>query len=356
VRFAAVGLGNAITMFHVPALERTPGVKLVGGADLSAERRAAWERGTGSTAYASLDELLERTRPDVVLVATPPDAHAEPCLRALEAGCHVFCEKPLVETAAEADRLIEAARVAGRLVACNLEFREHPIFRAVRDGVAGGAYGGLAFCQIWQLLDLAPWDEPARWRAGMANRSLLEGGIHLVDLLISIFDAPPIGVSAQHSSGFHEQPDADAVQLVTLEFAGGRLGQITMNRLCPAAIRYLEVRADCEEASLRASFGGRAAVRVGLKRAEKPGAVFEYGLGGLAWVERGLSRTRLARNPRDAGVVGTANLLQGLVRAIDEGGEPPSSAREARDVLAVIEAAYESARTGRRVELATRSS
>jgi len=79
---------------------------------------------------------------------------------------------------------------------------------------------------------------------------------------------------------------------------------------------------------------------------------FDFGLGGLAWAERGLSRTRLARNPRDAAVLGTTRLLEGFVGAIERGEEPPSSAREARSVLAVIDAAYESARTGERIELA----
>jgi predicted dehydrogenase len=189
----------------------------------------------------------------------------------------------------------------------------------------------------------------------MAHRTLLEGGVHLVDLLLSIYGESPTAVYARRSAGFHEQEDADAIQLVTLEFPGGRLGQITIDRLCPAGTRYLDVRADCERASLRASYGGRAIVQMGMKRAEKPGAKLEFGLGGLAWAEQGLSRTRLARVARDASVVGTTRLLEGLVGAIERGGEPLSSAREARDVLAVIDAAYESERTGERIELAALS-
>jgi predicted dehydrogenase len=350
VRVAVIGLGGATSMFHVPALRRLSGAELVGGSDLSPGRRAEWERETGAASYASSDELLERTRPELVIVATPPETHARLCLQAIDAGCHVFCEKPLAGTVVEADEIIEAARAAGRTVAVNHEFREHPIYRSVRDGVASGRYGRLAFCQVWQLLDLTPWDEPTAWRAGMADRALLEGGIHLVDLLIWIFGAPPTAVTASHSAGFHAQPDADAVQLVTLEF-GAQLGQITMNRLCRAGTRYLELRADCEQASLRASFGGRALVQVGVKRAERRGVRLDYGFSGLAWVEQGLSRTRLARNPRDAGVVGTTRLLEGLVRAIERGEEPPSSVREARQVLAAIEGAYASSQTGKRIEL-----
>ena len=354
VRFGAIGLGNAMSMFHLPALRRMPGATLVGGFDLSPERRADWERKTGSTGYTSVAELLERARPDVVIVATPPDAHVEPCLRALDAGCHVFCEKPLAQSVPEADTIIDAARAARRLVAVNHEFREHPIFRAVRDEVASSRYGRLAFCQVWQLMDLPPWNEPTPWRAGMANRALFEGGIHLVDLLIWIFGVQSTAVSARFSAGFHGQQDADAIQLVTVEFPGGRLGQITVDRLCRAGTRYLEVRADCEQASLRASFGGRAFARLGMKRAEKAGATIEFGFSGLAWAEQGRSRKRLARNPREASVLGATRLLQGLVHAIERGEEPPSSADEARHVLAVIDGAYESSRTGKRIELTAR--
>lgn len=352
VRFAAIGLGNATAMFHVPAIRRIEGAELVGGFDLSQEQRAGWESNTDTPSYASLDELFERARPDVAVVATPPGSHLDVCLQAIEAGCHVFCEKPLADSAHDAGRIVDAAREAGRAVAVNHEFREHPIFRAVKDGISSGDYGRLAFCQVWQLLDLAPWDEPASWRAEMANRALFEGGIHLVDLLLWMYGDVPTAVYAKSSAGFHEQRDADPVQVLTLEFAGGRLGQLTMNRLCPASMRYMEVRADCEQASLRASFGGRALVQVGMKRAERSGVRTEFGISGLAWAEQGLSRRRLARNPRDAGIVGTTRLLEGLIRAIEHGEEPPSSAREARDVLTVIEAAYASNESGRRVEIA----
>ncbi len=351
MRFAAIGLGRATVLYHLPALRRVAGAEVVGGFDPVAERRTEWEKETGSSAYATLEELFERTRPDAVTVATPPDSHAQLCLQALEAGCHVFCEKPFVESSAEADRIIEAAEAGGRVVAVNHEFRENPIFRAVRDGVSSGKYGRIVFCQVWQLMNLAPWDEPTPWRAGMANRTLFEGGVHLVDLLLSIYGTAPVAVYARHSSGFHEQPDADAVHLVTLEFPDGRLAQITIDRLCPAGTRYLEVRADCEQASLRASFGGRAVMQLGMKRAEKKGIKLDFGLGGVAWAERGLSRTKLASNPRDAAVIGTERLLTGFVEAIERGGDPPSSAREARQVLAVIDAAYESHRSGERIEL-----
>lgn len=347
-----VGLGWAARAFHLPALRRQDGrVELVGGYDSSAEQRASWARETDLAAYSALDELLDRGRPDLVVIATPPESHAELCLSALAAGVHVVCEKPFVSTVDEADRVIAASEAAGRVVAVNHEFREKPIFKAVAQRIGSADAGRLVFCQVWQLMDLAPWDEPVAWRAAMPNRTLFEGGVHLVDLVLTLFGETPHAVYARHSSGLEPGRDADAIHLVTLEFSGGRLAQITIDRLCAAATRYVELRADCERESLRASLGGRALVRIGMKRAQKTGVRFDFGAGGVAWAEQGERRKVLARNPRAAGVAGTAGLLAGILDAIRDGREPPSSAREAREVLRVIEAAYRSAATGERVTL-----
>jgi len=353
MRLGFVGLGWAARGFHLPAAKRVAGAEAVGGTDLSAEQRDSWQRETGLPAFSSLDELVERARPDVLVIGTPPDSHAELCLQALAAGAHVLCEKPFVSTIEEADRVLAAAAAAGRQVAVNHEFREKPIFRALIDRIGSPDVGRLVFTQIWQLMNLAPWDEPVAWRRAMPNRSLFEGGVHLVDLLLVIHGGElPQAVYARHTSGLDPERNADAIHLLTLEFSGRRLAQITIDRLCPAATRYVEVRADCEHASLRASLGGRALVRIGAKRAEKTGLQVEFGSGGLAWLERGVERTTIARAPRDAGVYGTARLLEQVLAAFEAGREPPSSGREGRNALRVIEAAYRSAETGERIVLA----
>jgi len=351
MRVGIVGLGWAARAFHVPALKQLPSVQLVGGVDSDPEQRSSWERETGLGSFASFEELTEQGRPDAIVIATPPHAHADQCIAALEAGLHVICEKPFVADVAEADRVLAAAAAAGKQVAVNHEFREMPIYRALREQIGTADVGRLVFCQIWQLMDLAPWDEPVAWRAAMPNRTLFEGGVHLVDLLTLLYGEKPTAVYARHSSGFEEERRADAIHLVTFEFSGGRLAQLTIDRLCKAGTRYVEVRADCEHASLRASHGGRALVQLGKKRAEKTGVRIDFGQGGLAWVERGLTRKSLARSRRDSAMHATRELSRGIVAAFEANREPPSSGREARDVLDVIEAAYRSAETGQRIEL-----
>lgn len=351
MRYGLVGLGWAASAFHLPALKTVPNAILVGGADSSEEQRRSWTATTKLPAYESLQHLVERERPDVVVVATPPASHAELCMEALRGGAHVICEKPFVSTLEEADRVLDTAAAAGRQVAVNHQYREKPVFKAVKERIGDADVGRLVFCQITQLMDLPPWDEPVPWRAKMPNRTLFEGGVHLVDLMLHLYEELPEAVYARHSPGLQQEHQADAIHLVTLEFSGSRLAQITIDRLCRAGTRYIELRADCEHASLRASHGGRIQLHVGMKRAERPGARLVFGLGGVAWLERGTKRKTIGRNPKDPGVAATGTLFRKIAAALERGDEPPSSGREARDVLRVIEAAYRSAATGERIEI-----
>ena len=354
MRVGFIGLGRATRVFHLPALTQVAGATVVGGFDDSPAARQAWQDEAGLRCFESIDDLLEHSQAEVIVVATPPPSHAELCVRALDSGAHVICEKPFTMTVTEADEVLAAASAAGRQLAVNHEYREKPIFKVLRERVQCDEFGRLVFAQLWQHMNTPPWQDKTPWRADMADRTLLEGGVHLVDLLLTLFGELPHAVYACHSAGFHHQHDADPVHLVTLEFSGGRLAQITIDRLCQAGTSYLEVRADCEHASLRASLGGRATVQIGKKRAQSTGVRVEFGLGGLAWVEQGLRRRTLARASRRVSVDATAALLRKIVRALERGEEPPSSGREARDAIAVIEAAYESAELGARIELGPR--
>jgi len=350
MRVAVIGLGNAGSTLHLPALAGLSGVEVVGATDLDATRRERAATQHGVPVFPDFDALLAGAKPDVVIVGTPPDSHAAYCVRALGAGAHVICEKPFVSSLAEADAVFEAARRAGRRVALNHEFREMPIFRAIRDAAADGGNGGLVFAQVWQLMDLPPWAEPG-WRGLMLQRTLYEAGVHLVDLAMALFGERPVAVQAWTSTCGVRDGETDAVALVTLEFSRGRLAQIVQNRLCKGETQYFEVRADTARTSLRASFGGRARISAGLYRATRPHLRVEYGMSGIAWSERGNERRILGRNPRDAGMLATRAIFRQTLDAFRDGGEAPASGEAGRDVLAVIAAAYDSAATGRRVAI-----
>ena len=349
-RVGVVGLGNAALTLHLPALTGLEDVTIVGGCDPSDTRRVAAAERFGLPVFEQITDLLSRATPEVVIVCTPPELHAAHCVQALEAGAHVICEKPFANSVGEADEILEAAGRTGHRVALNHEFREVPIFRAVRDEIGRPDVGELVFAQAWQLMDLPPWKE-AGWRSELLNSTLYEAGIHLIDYLVYLFGERPRAVTAVTSSCGAHEADTDAVALVTLEFSRGRLGQVNQNRLCPGDLQYFEVRADCTGASLRASFGGRARLSAGMFRSRRPHVRFEMGASGIAWRELGDRRTQIAKNPKDPAMVGTRRLLEKTLSALASDAAVPVSAEEGRTSLEVIAACYKSASEGRRIEL-----
>ena len=259
MRFGVVGLGWAARAFHVPALkqlsvgaagrrrrQRRGAARLLGARDRARDVRSA------STSCSNGPPGVDRDR-DAARTRTPTSAS-----QALEAGAHVICEKPFVATSRRPTACSRRQRPPGEQVAVNHEFREMPIFRALREQIGGAGLGRLVFCQIWQLMDLAPWDEPVAWRAAMPNRTLFEGGVHLVDLLMrsSARSRSPSTRATRAASSASAAPTRSTSSRSSSR--SGRLAQITIDRLCKAGTRYVEVRADCEHASLRASHGGRA--------------------------------------------------------------------------------------------------
>lgn len=349
-RVAVVGCGNAGATLHLPALAGIPSAEVVGAIDVDAARRARAAEQFRVPVFDSLDAALSAARPEVVIVGTPPHTHAEVCLRALDAGCNVICEKPFVSSLEEADRVMAAAEVAGRRIALNHEFREMPIFRAVLD--AAVKEGGPVFAQAWQNMDLPPWAEPG-WRGQLLTRTLYEAGIHLVDYCMALFGEKPVAVTATVSTCGVRDEESDAVALVTLEFSRGRLAQIIQNRLCKGETQYFEVRAETTGSSLRASFGGRARITAGMLRSTRPHLRLEYGVSGLAWREQGHARSIIEKNPKDPAMAATRLLLEKTLHAFRTGGAVPASAQDGRDVMEVVAACYHAAATGRRVELAT---
>ncbi|QZZ25223.1 Gfo/Idh/MocA family protein [Streptomyces sp. ST1015] len=139
IRYAAVGCGRVFQRYHLPCADERDAMELVGLADadaerarsLTADRPQVW---TGT----SVERLIEETRPDLISVCTPNDAHAEPVLAALDAGVAVLCEKPLAATVEEARRMA-AHPAAEKLLGVNMPFRFHPLLEAFADAARPGA-------------------------------------------------------------------------------------------------------------------------------------------------------------------------------------------------------------------------
>ncbi|MGH7571639.1 MAG: Gfo/Idh/MocA family protein [Gemmatimonadota bacterium] len=137
LRLGVVGCGRVFELYHRQALDRSARWKLVAACDLSARRREWVRRALPEVrVFDSPTGLLAGDDLDAVLVATPPDLHAEIALQALESGLNVLVEKPMATRLADARRMIDSAEAAGTALCVGFNRRFRSSYRKARDEVA----------------------------------------------------------------------------------------------------------------------------------------------------------------------------------------------------------------------------
>jgi predicted dehydrogenase len=126
-----VGAG-AFARFLAGAVADLPDVRLVGVADSDPSRAAELARAVNARAVDGWEELLTDPEVDVVAIMTPPSDHATIARAALEAGRHVWCEKPLATDASAAADVLAAAESSGRVLVVDHVLRYNPLLQALR--------------------------------------------------------------------------------------------------------------------------------------------------------------------------------------------------------------------------------
>ncbi|WP_179393970.1 Gfo/Idh/MocA family protein [Lacticaseibacillus absianus] len=146
LRIGIIGCGGIANGKHLPALREVDGVALVAFCDLIPERaqKACAEYGTAEAKwYTDYRELLKQPL-DVVHVLTPNSQHAPLTIAALEAGCHVMCEKPMAKTYAEAQQMLAAAKRTGKKLTIGYQnrFRRDSLYlhQICTEGQLGDVY------------------------------------------------------------------------------------------------------------------------------------------------------------------------------------------------------------------------
>ena len=185
-----LGLGligcGAFGLFCLEAFSRMAEVRLVAAARARKPSARQVCRRLGVRIFADPQEVIDHDEVDVVHVATPPAFHCETAVRALEAGKHVLCEKPLGLDRAQAERMIRAARRANRFLATNFVLRYSPISEAVgriiRSGVLGRvSAGAVVVCGSDSGLGADHWF----WDKSISGGIFIEHGVHFFDLYAS---------------------------------------------------------------------------------------------------------------------------------------------------------------------------
>lgn len=172
VRVALVGCGR-IARVHRAYLGPLSAVELSGVWDSDAEVRARFAREAGVAEFSTLEELIERGRPDAVHVLTPPQSHAALAVRLLDAGINVLVEKPFAMNAAEADRMIAAAERNRRWLTADHNRYFDPVVQRAARAVAMGRLGDIVGVDVFQGAEPAETRSANHWSAQLPG-----GGLH----------------------------------------------------------------------------------------------------------------------------------------------------------------------------------
>jgi D-xylose 1-dehydrogenase (NADP+, D-xylono-1,5-lactone-forming) len=217
VRFGVLGTGWVVRKY-AEACHLLPGLELSAIASRNGDRARAVARQLGATrAHIGYDALLADPDIDVVINALHNGLHCKWSIRALAAGKHVLCEKPLGCNAGEVERMFAAARAANKLLVEAFMYRFHPQMPMIFGRVRAGALGRLLHIHSYRM---SKGREPGnlRYDKNAGGGALLDIGCYCVNFSRAVAGAEPIHVAA--NAHFDEASDVDLTLTGTLEFPG----------------------------------------------------------------------------------------------------------------------------------------
>ncbi|SIT53875.1 Oxidoreductase [Mesorhizobium prunaredense] len=189
LRVVVAGLGN-MGRSHALAYHTNPGFEIAALINRSDVPLPAGLSGYGIR--RSFDEALRDEKPDVVCIATYSDSHADYAVKAFEAGCHVFVEKPLATTVADGKRVVAAAKANGKKLVIGYILRHHPSWiRLIAEArKLGGPY--VFRMNLNQQSSGHSWETHKQLM--QTTSPIVDCGVHYLDVMLQITDARPVEV------------------------------------------------------------------------------------------------------------------------------------------------------------------
>ena len=210
-----------------PAIQAADRCEVVAISSRSAESaRAAADKLGIATAHGSYEALLADPEVDAVYIPLPNDLHAEWMKKAVAAGKHVLCEKPMAMSSAQAQEMVDAADAAGVVFAEAFMYRHHPLWVETKRLVDDGAIG--------DLVSIIGWfsyfnDDPANIRNKPENGggAVMDIGCYPINASRFLYGAEPTRVEAS----VQRDPDMgiDIVTSAVMEFEGGRQASFSVS-------------------------------------------------------------------------------------------------------------------------------
>lgn len=337
IRTVVIGYGFAGRCFHSYLVGLTPGLVLHGVASRHPATREKIVAERRCRAYDSFEAVLADPDVDLVVLATPNSTHCDLAVEALRAGKHVVTDKVMCLTLRECDRMLAAARRSGRLLSVFQNRRWDGDYLTLRQLMADGRLGDVRWLEMaWQ--GFGAW---GGWRgqAAMGGGKLYDLGAHLIDQILLLF---PEAVTSVHCRLHHDLPttDTESQALVTIGFESGRTALCDTSSLaaipkprfyaCGTGGTFCKHGVDPQE---------KAMIAGDIDAAREDEAL--YGR-----LHDGKQETRIPTLP------GRWRCYYENIAAVLAGqAEPAVKLAEVRRAIAVLDAAFRSARLGRSVQV-----
>lgn len=215
IKVGLIGCGWFAQAVHLPLLRCLSGVELVAFAEPDSDRRQAASRWVPmALAHADYRDLLNMRDLDAVIVSVPTAAHAEVAIAAMQQGKHVYLEKPIAASVAEADQVIRAWKEAGVVGMVGFNYRFNALHESARRHIYAGRLGRLV--EVRSVFSTPPRDMPA-WKQHRSTGGgvLLDLASHHIDLIRFLFQQEIQAVQANIDSCRTDQDTASLdVQLI----------------------------------------------------------------------------------------------------------------------------------------------
>lgn len=296
----------------------------------------------GGQVYENVQAFFQHKPMDIVLIGSPSGLHAEQGIEAARHGLHVLVEKPMDVTTEQADSLIAACRRAGVTLGVFFQDRAGSDIRRLKNLLDEGRLGKPIL-----VSGRVKWYRPpeyyrdSRWRGKQAldgGGALMNQGVHTVDLLLWLMGNVR-RVYAKTVTALHEIEVEDTV-VATLEFENGAVGTLEAGTsVYPGYKRRVEVTGSEGTVILEHDRIIAADLRVPLEEPIGPGEE---------------NANASATSPFVSDVRGHKTILEDFLQAIDTNRTPLCDGLEGRRSVELVQAIYESSRTGRPVSLMTR--
>ncbi|MBI3923897.1 MAG: Gfo/Idh/MocA family oxidoreductase [Armatimonadetes bacterium] len=350
IRAALLGVRHPHGIAHLRTLQTMPEIEGIYVWDREPEALSEVQQNHGQKVlevFTDLDALLSKEDLLFVIACLRTDLLPEICLRAINAGKHILAEKPLGRTATEAAPIVKAAEEARVALGVCYVNRYHPALQEAQGIVAGGLLGQLISMELRLLTSQVKFRDPNHWlfRKEYSGGGILAWlGCHYLDLMRFLTREEIVSVSAEVATRSGEEIDVEDVATLALRFTSGAVGSLHVayslalsgegyhnsgydNYLCING-RDGRLRREGLEGPLQVESTSPS-------WATAPRRVFDYSI---------------ASSPAYGGVYGE-DFVRDFLNAALERRQPPVSGRDALQVARIIDAAYESSRTGRRVEI-----